>query len=368
MRINFKAAFCGMLLSGMFVSADAQKPALETFTDVKVLESGICENQYNSGTCWSFSGMSFFQAELIRMGKGKGLNLSEMFVVRNLYPLKAENYVRMHGKANFGEGGEFTDDLLCLRRFGLVPQSVYDGNRGTGIYDHSKLVKSLDSLVTKVAAVPDVIDLGWKDKFNAMLSAQMKDAPASFEYEGKTYTPASFAKELGLNADDYVLISSFTHHPYDQPFVLEVPDNWNWERVYNVPLADLTGIAKHALENGFPVAWGSDISEKGFNYRAGVARASDGDTGKELVVTPELRQRAFDNYETQDDHAMLMVGLAKDVKGNSFFKVKNSWGEGVPSGQFFYASEAFVAYKTTSIMLNKKALSKNMLKRLGLKV
>ncbi|SHM47952.1 aminopeptidase C [Chitinophaga sp. CF418] len=349
------------------------------FTVIKNLDAGDVENQGNTGTCWSFSGLSFFQAEALRIGKGKNINLSEMYVVRKMYPLKASNYVRMHGKANFGEGGGFPDDLLCLREYGLVPQNVYDGNR-VKTYNHAEMTSILDGMVKKIGATEATINPNWSKAFDGILNAYIGDAPEKFEYNGKSYTPKTFAKELGLDADDYVFITSFTHHPYYQQFVLEVPDNWNWDKMYNVPLSDLTTITENAIQNGYTVAWASDVSEKGFNFAQGLAIVPDvagltpeqlgkafTEPVKELTITPEVRQQAFDNYETQDDHGMHIVGIAKDQNGKVFFRVKNSWGTTNPGSGYFYASEPFFAYKTTSIMLNKKAIPADIAKKLGIK-
>lgn len=349
------------------------------FTVIKNLDAGDVENQGNTGTCWSFSGLSFFQAEALRIGKGRNVNLSEMYVVRKMYPLKASNYVRMHGKANFGEGGGFPDDLLCLREYGLVPQSVYDGNR-VKTYNHAEMTSILDGMVKKIGATESTINPNWSKAFDGVLNAYIGDAPEKFEYNGKSYTPKTFAKELGLDADDYVFITSFTHHPYYQQFVLEVPDNWNWDKMYNVPLNDLTAITENAIQNGYTVAWASDVSEKGFNFGQGLAIVPDvasltpdqlskafTEPVQELAITPELRQQAFDNYETQDDHGMHIVGMAKDQNGKVFFRVKNSWGTANPGNGYFYASEPFFAYKTTSIMLNKKAIPADIAKKLGIK-
>jgi len=349
------------------------------FTVIKNLDAGDVENQGNTGTCWSFSGLSFFQAEALRNGKGKNVNLSEMYVVRKMYPLKASNYVRMHGKANFGEGGGFPDDLLCLREYGLVPQSVYDGNR-VKTYNHAEMTSLLDGMVKKIGATEATINPNWSNAFDGVLNAYIGDAPEKFEYNGKSYTPKTFAKELGLDADDYVMITSFTHHPYYQQFVLEVPDNWNWDKMYNVPLNDLTAITENAIQNGYTVAWASDVSEKGFNFAQGLAIVPDvaslsqdqlakafTEPVKELTITPEVRQQAFDNFETQDDHGMHIVGMAKDQNGKVFFRVKNSWGTANPGSGYFYASEPFFAYKTTSIMLNKKAIPADIAKKLGIK-
>ncbi|WP_316738356.1 C1 family peptidase [Pedobacter aquatilis] len=352
-----------LALAAVLSSSAFSQSKIEIPKDTKFLESGVCENQQMTGTCWSFSGMAFFQAELNRMGKFKDLNLSEMFVVRNIYPLKGENYVRMHGKANFGEGGEFTDDLLCLRQFGLVPQSAYSGLQGLN-YNHEKMVKKLDSIVTTAAKSNGTLDTKWKTEFNKTLSQSLGDTPETFSYEGKTYSPKSFAEATGLKANDYVMISSFTHHPYYQKHVLEVPDNWNWEQVYNVPLAEITEIAKSAVEKGFPVAWGADVTGT-FNAHLPLQQLQIKD-GKELEVSPEMRQQSFDNYETQDDHAMLIVGLAKDNSGKEFFKVKNSWGTGIAAGEYFYASFPYVSMMTTCIMVHKDALPKALKKKLNI--
>jgi bleomycin hydrolase len=370
------AVFCSTAAIAQTTNKEGSK---YQFTVVKNLDAGDVENQGRTGTCWSFSGLSFFQAEALRTGKGKNVNLSEMYVVRKMYPLKAVNYVRMHGKANFGEGGGFPDDLLCLREYGLVPQSAYDGNR-VKTYNHAEMTSLLEGMVHKIGATESTINPNWQKAVDGVLTAYMGEAPEKFDYNGKSYTAQSFAKELGLNADDYVLISSFTHHPYYQQFVLEVPDNWNWDRVYNVPLTDLTAIAENAIQNGYTIAWASDVSEKGFNFGEGLAIVPDWESltpdqqqkafvepVKELTITPELRQKAFDNYETQDDHGMHIVGMAKDQDGKVFFRVKNSWGTSNPGNGYFYASEPYFAYKTTCIMLNKKALPADVAKKLGIK-
>lgn len=346
-----------ILICGMLNIAFAQNPQIQ---DIKVLNSGVFENQGKSSTCWAFSGMSFFQAELIRMGKIDDLNLSEMFVVRQMYPLKAENYVRMHGKANFGEGGVFSDNLICLRNFGLMPQSVYSGNSHDGAYDHQKLLTKLEPIVGQLGSSSSTIRPDWKNGVDSILNEFFNTIPKSFSYKGKNHTPLSFTRELGLNADDYILITSFTHHPYYQPFILEVPDNWNWEKVYNIPLSELTEVAKHAVEQGYPVAWAADISDKGFSSDKAIAVCDEG-----TPVSAEERQKAFDAFETQDDHGMLIVGLAEDDKGIKYFKVKNSWGTKSPAGQYLYTSENYFGYKTTCIMLNRHALPKKIARKLG---
>lgn len=351
------------------------------FTTIKNLDAYDVQNQGRTGTCWSFSGLSFFESELLHNGKHKGLNLSEMFVVRKMYPLKAANYVRMHGRANFGEGGGFPDDLLCLRKYGLMPQNVYDGNRDK-MYNHAEMESLLEGLVKTTAANEGVINPSWQKAFDGVINAYMGDAPEQFTFNGKSYTPQSFAKELGLNADDYVILTSFTHHPYYEQFVLEVPDNWNWEKVYNVPLNDMISIAENAINTGYTVAWAADVSEKYFSFRDGLAVVPDKDwadmtpderkkvfetPGKEKEISPEVRQLAFDDFETQDDHGMHIVGLAKDQNNNRYFRVKNSWGTDNPGNGYFYASVPYFAYKTTNIMVNKKAIPADIAKKMGIK-
>ena len=381
--IRFSLFLTGILFS---IQVIAQQSGVTIggyhFRTIIDMKSGPIEDQGKSGTCWSFSGLSFFQAEALRMNKNNQVNLSKMFVVREMYPPKAENFIRMHGKANFGEGGEFSDDLHCLRDYGLVPQSAYDGNK-QDVYDYGKMLFRLDSLVKKVASSEDRIDASdYQPKFNSLLDRYMGTPPQSFDYDGKPYTSVTFAASLGLKADDYVVITSFSHHPFYKQFVLEVPDNWNWQPYYNVPLDDLTAIAENALKKGYTVAWGADVSEAGFNFPVGLAVVPESPLDKmskaeqqaffqqpirERTITQEMRQQAFDDYETQDDHGMHIVGLVQDQSGKNFFKVKNSWGTtNNGAGGYFYASEPYFSYKTTNIMVNKKAIPREIAKKLGL--
>lgn len=353
------------------------------FTVVKSIETTPVQNQGQTGTCWSFSSLSFFESELIRMGKGKEYNLSEMFVARNAYPLKAENYVRMHGKAQFAEGGEFHDVVNVIRSFGMVPEEVYNGNLKPGEkYNHHKMDSILLAYVKEIAKNEKKIDPEWRKKFEQILDENLGKVPQEFEWRGKKYTPQSYAKELGISADDYVYITSFTHHPWYKKFVIEIPDNWAWEQAHNVPLDEMMETIDQALNNGYGVAWAADVSENGFKYKEGLAvlpekpiEEMSAEEKKDVFIRPvkqkkvtqEERQLGFDNYETQDDHGMHIVGIVKDQDGNKYYIVKNSWGAENDCDGYFFASESYVRMKTVSIMVHKKAVPKATAVKLGLK-
>ncbi|MDR1348264.1 MAG: aminopeptidase [Prevotellaceae bacterium] len=376
--------------------AEEKKPATGyKFTAVKELEYTSVKNQSRSGTCWSFSGLSFIESELLRLGKGE-YDLSEMFVSRDNYEKKADKYVRLHGTINFAGGGSFEDVIETLRNAGIVPEEVYGGiNYGGTIHDHSEL-----DLVAK--AYIDAVIKGrkltkaWKKGFDGILDAYYGKYPEQFTYKGTSYTPKSFAQSLGLNFDDYTEITSFTHHPFYKPFIIEIPDNYIWGMNYNVPVDELVEIIDNSIEKGYTVAWGSDVSERGFQYRKGVAVVPDLEVNissgtdrehwetlsktereaeilkldkpvAELKITQELRQEAFDNYETTDDHGMLIVGIAKDQNGAQFYKVKNSWGtDSSEYSGFFYVSENYVRYKTINILINKNAIPDHIKSKLKL--
>jgi bleomycin hydrolase len=355
------------------------------FTVVKNWDATPIQNQGMTGTCWSFSGLSFFESELIRMGKGKEFNLSEMFVARAAYSMKADNFIRMHGRANFGEGGGFPDVTHVLRSYGMVPEEVYIGKKDIKApHNHALLESTLNGVVK--AAGDDKnqkIDLeAVHASVESICDAFLGKIPEKFDYKGKSYTPRTYADAMGINPDDYVFITSFTHHPFYSKFVLEVPDNWNWEQMYNVPLNELKEIINYSIENGYTIAWAADVSERGFMFRDGLAivpekpfetlnddekKALSIKPLKQLNITQEMRQKAFDNYETQDDHGMHIVGSVKDQNGTAYYYVKNSWGNELNDcdGHLF-ASESYVLYKTTNIMLNKKAIPPTIAKKLGI--
>lgn len=367
------------------------------FTPIKEIKTTPVKNQYRSSTCWSFSGVAFLESELLRMGKPE-VNLSAMYVVRNAYSEKADRFVRFNGTNNFGPGGSYYDVIETIRKYGVVPDEVYPGlNYGEDKHIHGELDAVTRAYVDAIVKNPNKkLSTAWKSGFSGILDAYLGINPSTFTYNGKNYNPNTFFQSLGLNLDDYIYITSFSHHPFYTKFVIELPDNWAHGEVYNVTIEDFEKIFDNAVDNGYPVAWASDVSDKGFNWSKGVAivpevnfeemSGSDKERwtqlsqkekdaklysfekpGKEMKITQELRQEAFNNYQTTDDHGMLLVGKAKDQTGTVYYKVKNSWGaDGVYDG-YFYASKPFVLYKTTSIMVHKNAVPKDILNKLGIK-
>lgn len=367
------------------------------FEVIKQLESTSVKNQFRSGTCWSFSAISFLESELLRMGK-PAINLSEAWVIRHSYSDKAERYVRWHGHLNFAGGGAFHDVTNCMIKYGIVPESIYDGlNYGTDKFVHGEFDSVLKGYMNQVIRNRNKeLSTAWHNGLEGLLDAYLGEKVESFTYEGKKYTPESFVTDyLELNPENYIELTSFTHHPYYSKFILEVPDNWSYDEVYNVTLDDFIEVIDYSIENGYTVAWAGDVSEKGFSWSKGIAVVPDVEyeettgtdkerlTGlttkekneliysfekpvKELEITPELRQKAFDNYSTTDDHGMHIVGIAKDQKGTKFYIVKNSWDVDNPFNGYIYMSEAFIKYKATDIMINKSALPKDIKKKLDL--
>lgn len=382
---------CFLLLSTWF-QAVSQAPATNKknseykFTITKSIDATPVQNQGMTGTCWSFSTLSFFESEILRLKKMK-VKLSEMFVVRKTYTLKAENYVRMHGNATFAEGGEPTDVINCWKNYGMVPQEVYNtGFREleTYPYNHKPLDSTLLSEMKKVVDPKNTkLDpAAWKANVESILDKYLGKAPEEFEYKGKKYTPKTYAAELGLNPDDYILLSSFTHHPFYKPFILEVPDNWAWKEYNNVKLEDMMKTIDNALANGYGVAWAADVSEPFFRFKDGLAQVpenwgtmSDAEKDncfikpcKQQDITPEMRQAGFDDYQTQDDHGMHLIGTATDQSGNKYYLVKNSWGtKRNDCDGYFYATPEYLKLKTISITVHKKAVPGDLLKKMSSK-
>lgn len=357
------------------------------FTDVKVVKTTSVKDQNKSGTCWSFSGLSFLEDEVLRK-TGKETDLSEMFVVRHCYDDKADKYVRTGGKINFAQGGGFADVLYVLENYGFVPEEIYAGlNYGEKKHSHYEMFDGLEGYLNGVLKNGNKhLSTAWKKGFSSILDAYLGELPSTFKYNGKTYTPQQYAKEIGLNAGDYINITSFTHHPFYTAFPLEIADNWLWKSTMNVPLDEFKAIVDNALEKGYSVAWAADVSEGGFKWKEGYAinpediseedlegtelsrwvKLSDKDREKkkfekkgpqkEKKVTQEMRQKGFDNFETTDDHGMVIVGYAVDQEGNRYYKVKNSWDTNQIYDGYIYVSEPYFLEKTISVMVNKDAV------------
>ncbi len=368
------------------------------FTDIVTIPTTSVKDQNKSGTCWCFAGTSYFEDEIRRLG-GDSLDLSEMFTVRHCYTDKADKYVRMYGQANFAAGGSLMDVPYVWKRYGAVPEEVYRGlEYGEDKHVHGELDGILKAYVDVIVKKPNKkISKAWKKGYEGVLDAYMGELPETFEYKGKTYTPKSFAESLPIRLDDYVALTSFTHHPFYEQFVFEVPDNWLYGQYYNLPLDEFKAVVDNALENGFTLVWAADVSEGGFKWTDGVAlmpkakgeadmngtelarwvKLSDKErAGKqydfkapveEIEVTQELRQEMFDNQETTDDHGMELVGIAKDQKGNRYYKVKNSWDTNQVYDGFFYVSEPYFKAKTVNILVHRDAIPKAIAKKLGLK-
>lgn len=351
------------------------------------------EDQNRSGTCWSFSSLSFIESEIIKK-EGSAVDLSEMFVVRKCYEYKAEKYVRMHGETNFGGGGAFHDSFWTLENYGIVPETIYTGLQyGEKNHVHGEIDELLKDYVDGVIKNRNKkLTPVWSIAFDAILDTYFGKVPESFEYEGKEYSPKTFAEKfVPLKSEDYVSLTSYTHHPFYSSFLLEIPDNWLWKESFNLPLDELTEVFHSALEKGYTIAWGGDVSEKGFSHKNGVAIVPIDDIEEmdnserskwekvdkkdfysfkspvpEKVITQDMRQIAFDNYETTDDHGMHIVGLYKDQHGTFYYKVKNSWNTDSKYDGYLFMSESFARYKTMNIVVNKNAIPKEIRKKLGI--
>lgn len=352
------------------------------FTEVINLANTSVKNQGSSGTCWSYSTNSFLESEMIRKGK-KPVELSQIYSARCAYIEKARNYVRMHGAVSLGDGGAFHDVINMYRKYGALPRSVYSGlNYGTTKNKFPEMTAVTQAMLDAVIKNPNgELTPNWINAYTAAIDAYLGKVPEQFTFEGKMYTPQSFASEVvGINPDDYVEISSFTDHPYYSKFTILVPDNWAFDQVYNVKLNEMTDIIDNALKKGYTVAWAADVSEKSFSWKNGIAYVPQTDyedmTDKqkaemfsgpraELSVTPEIRQRAFDNYNTTDDHGMHIVGLAKDQNGKEYYIVKNSWGTNNDYKGYLYVTKDYIKYKTTSFMVNRNALPSDIRKKTG---
>lgn len=399
--MNLKYAILPFLAAvAAYASAEEQKEEPKDsvgfqFTDVTLVKTTPVTNQNKSGTCWCFSTNTFMEDEILRKG-GKEVDLSEMYVVRKCYEDKAKKYIRMEGKINFAQGGSTLDVPYVWRRYGMMPEEAYKGlNYGTEKHDHAELSRVLTAYCNAVNSGKPLTK-AWFAGLQGILDAYFGPVPETFTIDGKTYTPESYAKSLGLDMDDYVAFTSFTHHPFYTDFAVEVADNWIWEKYRNVPIDELEAIVDNAIENGYPVAWAADVSEGGFKYKEGFAvmpvekdekdmegtelarwvKLTAAEKNKErfdikgpceeMEITQEKRQEMFDNRETTDDHGMVIVGIAKDQNGNKYYKVQNSWDTNQVYGGFFYVSVPYFKAKTMDIVVNKNAVPKAIAKKVKL--
>jgi bleomycin hydrolase len=391
----------GVTISGVGLNgqkkANAEKPEGYRFTMVTSLPATSVKDQHRSGTCWSFATTSFIESELLRTGKGE-YDLSEMFFVRKAYEMKADKYVRMHGKTNFGNGGLAMDVMQIWKEYGMVPNEVYDGlTIGDSLPVHGEMDGVLTGYIDEVIKNRNrTLTPVWKEGLNGILDAYLGVVPDHFTYQGESYTPESFAGMTALDPDDYVAIGSFTHHPFYQDFMIEIPDNWLWSSIGNVPLDEMMELLDHALAKGYTVCWDADVGERSYDWKRGVAlmpstRIEDLDglerarwdelseaeqqarfydfstPKKERTITQEIRQEMFDNYQTTDDHLMHIIGIAKDQDGHKFYLVKNSWGTGnhIYKG-YHYVSEAYMRAKTLFFMVHKDAVPEATAEKLNL--
>lgn len=382
-RIAMKKILFFLLAAVCTLTLAAQNPEPYEFKEFKRLPATPVKSQDNTGTCWCFSTTSFLESELLRMGKGE-YNLSEMFTVRNIYRQKCENYVRRLGTAQFGQGGLAHDNLNAIRNFGVVPETIYPGRKDPSKrFNHTQIEQTLKNKCDEFVALGKKGELpeNWLGQIDALLDEEFGPVPITFVYNNVQYTPSSFRDYLGLNPDDYVNITSFSHHPFWTSFVLEVPDNFANGQFFNVPLSDMIRCLNYSIQQGYTVEWDADVSNPGFSARNGLAVVPETDWSAktatqvantfkywepEKVITQPIRQQAFDRLETQDDHLMHITGILNEDQGGIYYSVKNSWGEISDLKGYVYVSEAYMRLNTISITVHKNALPSDIRKRMGL--
>ena len=392
------AALCA--LPGFAADSVSSNDSL-VFTTVIANPVTPIKNQNNSGTCWSYSALAFLESEVIKKDpKKKDIDLCESFLVSKTYTDRADRNVRTHGDASFSQGGSFYDAIFCMDRYGLIPEGLmpYPNTLyGDSLFNFTAFFPPMEAYIHAISkSDAKKINPIWKKNVQSMLDGYFGECPTEFTYKGVKYTPKSFVKDyLKLDPNDYVSLTSYTHHPFYSSFILEIQDNWRWASSYNLPLDEFMRVMDEAVKNGWTFAWGADVSEEGFSRRTGKnrcvatvpdtkasagvgsdqsrwtgekagAKISQADAAGEKVITQEMRQKGYDNWTTTDDHGMQIYGIAKDQTGKEYFMMKNSWGEYGPYKGFWYVSKPYVAYKTMNIVINKNAIPKDIRKKLGI--
>ena len=397
----------GTMIAASLFATDRMAPAAEpevvnpdstgfTFTDMKINKTGSVKDQNKSGTCWAFSGVSTLEDNVLRKG-GPELDISEMFIVRHAYIDKAKKFMRMNGNLTFAQGGSWGDVLNMTMQYGAMPEEAYTGlNYGEAKHSHYEMAEAMEAYLRAVlnrGQKNSKLTDAWLPGLIGILDAYLGPLPESFTYKGKTYTPQSWAKEMGLEPENFVNITSYTHHPFYESFILEIPDNWAWTRSMNVPMEEMQRIVDNALDKGWTVMWAADVSEGGFKWTKGYAllpddkdtkdmtdtelsrwvKLSDKDRAdakfdikgpiKEKTVSQESRQKTFDNFETTDDHGMVIVGTATDQEGNKYYKVKNSWDTNQIYDGYLYVSMPFFLEKTLGVGVHKDAIPADINKK-----
>jgi len=372
-----------LLFMVFLASLFAQKQETYNFQAPLKMAVSPVKSQDQTGTCWCFSTASFLESEALRLGKGEH-NISEMFAVRNVYREKCENYVRRQGHAQFGEGGLAHDLLNVVKRYGIVPESAYPGRKDQNKpYNHQKIEKALEDACKDFVKQAEQGKLSdkWLSKVDSLLDEEFGTVPTQFTYNNTVFTPVSFREFLGIDPDDYITVTSFTHHPFYEPFILEIPDNWANGTFYNLPLSEMMRVLNYSIQQGYTIEWDADVSNNGFSAQNGLAivpardwkdkdATAQSNTFKvweqEKNISPELRQHLFDRQITTDDHLMHIVGILNESHGGSFFVVKNSWGEISELKGFVNVSDAYMRQNTISFTVHKNAVPKDIRQRLGL--
>ncbi len=344
----------------------AQTESPLKFTIVKNLEATDVKSQGNTGTCWSFSTTSFIESEILRK-TGKKKDLSEMFVVRKIYMEKALLYLRYHGHAGFSQGALSHDFFYVLKKYGMMPEEIYSGKMNGTSHNHVELEKSLKNYLDSIVSKP-IIPKDWSIRFDQILDSFLGACPPVFQYENAIYNASTYGASLGVYADDYIGLTSYTHHPYYSFFDLEIPDNYSHGQYLNVPMEQLIEAIVFSLNNGYTIEWDGDVSEPGFARKGGAATLLNqiiNDTNSiEIIPTQELRQSTFDSHETTDDHLMHITGMATDQKGTRYFITKNSWGDKAGINGYIYMSENYVKLKTLSIFIHKNQIPQSIKKHM----